>query len=618
MAGLELGEPSADELQAAHSARFRVQITTVRADTVNVPADAADQPSGILDLNGNPIPRSSILAFQGQPSNTNIDSYGTWMNPENTLPNYAGEAKAGRALLLNHDYYSELPVGYSYDSLLQQDTAAPAPALPQRILTGPTDPTTRLFVDYYMYRGLELGSRPNDQIILGIITRTLRDLSVGFLAGRITCNICQMNLMSWDCPHIPLLAYDLDDGTQVICLGRVDDGHLIETSIGFKGATPEAMITKARLVAAAGRLTSAEAAGIATLELRLGRSIVDPSRLQRAWSVSLPTARKETPVMGKAVVPASRTAPVPGKRADATPPADAAASSNSDVEQLVADQAEQEAQALSDQIAAVQAQLDGVNAEISALQNQTDDQGNPVDNADAIAALQQQADGYTAELEALNAELSAVNGTVDATGGTTADAPAADAAPAQGANLARAAATLAQMRGWFGQHVEPVRQLIRTMRGADRDKVRDSAAALVSQLQQVVIEAGGQPVRTAGDGVIWGQLRRAIGAEPSVATVRTLLKDAEAGAEYRRRVIEECVSGRVSVLGAEAAGTAAYRKAIAEWGIADLEAEANGYNAGRSRRWTPGRQVGSGDDVNALQQSGIKVPPGVFGAAQQD
>ena len=174
-------------------------------------------------------------------SSTLIDAYSSHMTL-NTLANFQADAKAGVAFLPGHKHY-ELPFGRSLDA--QIETAME----PER---------TRLVADFYTLPGLTLNSVKTDDLINGIRSGILKDVSIGFHGGESTCDICGRSMWDWDCPHVPGMRYEIkgNDGVMRVVLATyaVDGAHLSEVSSVYDGATPRAEILKAEREAAEGRM----------------------------------------------------------------------------------------------------------------------------------------------------------------------------------------------------------------------------------------------------------------------------------------------------------------------------------------------------------------------------
>lgn len=169
-----------------------------------------------------------------------IDAYYTYMML-NTLTNFMNDAKAGVSFLPGHKHY-ELPFGRSVDAMLE-NTVEP--------------PRTRCVADFYTLPGLKLNEVTTDDLISGIRSGLLKDVSVGFYGGRMICGICGRDFWDWDCPHVPGVQYEIKQDNIVsvkTATFGVDNAHLAEVSAVYNGATPRAEILKAEREASEGRL----------------------------------------------------------------------------------------------------------------------------------------------------------------------------------------------------------------------------------------------------------------------------------------------------------------------------------------------------------------------------
>lgn len=172
-----------------------------------------------------------------------IDSYFTRMLL-NTLGNFRDDARLGVAFLPGHRHY-DLPFGRSLDAILEE-VANP--------------PRTRVAADFYTLPGLRLNQVSTDDLIDGIRSGIVRDVSVGFYGGRFLCDICGRDFFDWDCTHIPGRKYEVDDnGVMRVKLATfgVDNARLAEVSAVYEGATPRAEILKAEREAEVGRIDEA-------------------------------------------------------------------------------------------------------------------------------------------------------------------------------------------------------------------------------------------------------------------------------------------------------------------------------------------------------------------------
>ena len=165
-----------------------------------------------------------LFMWRAEISNDLLDSHFTRM-AESTLRNYAQDAATGVAFLKGHDWRA-LPIGYSIDAAYED-----------------SEGKRRVVADFYTVRGLA----ETDDLIKRMEARILRDVSVGFHGGEMTCDLC--NLGFWDCPHIPGLRYETKEGDLVrteLATFTIEDARLSEVSGVFDGSTPGAMILKAQ------------------------------------------------------------------------------------------------------------------------------------------------------------------------------------------------------------------------------------------------------------------------------------------------------------------------------------------------------------------------------------
>jgi chaperonin cofactor prefoldin len=644
--GRNLGEPTGDELEGAHAPCFRALI----GRSIGTPDP--ELAASLTDVRGNPMSPDDLFVFPAELSNTYADFYGTYMTPD-TLRNYSQDAKEGRALLHSHDLW-DLPIGQSFDGRVVEDTSegvaveeksddgdrsAPAPAVAAPKINGVTGPVTRFFADWYIVRGTGVAKVPNDNIIRGIETRTIRDQSIQFFSRMIRCDICKLNLYGGECPHIPLVEYD-----GRLCLAAVEDGRMIEGSLVSDGATPDAgvLAVKARMVAAAQGLSSAEAQKLTELEARLGKRVLDPRYLANARRIIVPLAatttgaNKSTSSTQSGSGSAGATVlPKPEDRSKVNKEKSTMPKPNKNIARrqldegvddpqlqelvdVVAEGATADAQAIAqqitaieEQIAAKQTQIDGLNQQIEAAGATTDAEGNPVDNTEQIAGLQTQLDAVTVEMEALQrevealqAELAAVNQTATATGGEAQDPPAAGGGEGEGEGGAiqgeatRALAGARQLRSIITKHIAPMRTLARVVGGrraveeSQLQPIIDALQAVLSDLQTLIADMGEEPERTVGDRVIFSALARANGGKPATfADVRSLVQDASAGRTYRKRLMDACVAAQVRALGASNVDEVSYRRMLGPLNIEGLEAEVRRYQAAAQEVFRGGRGV---------------------------
>lgn len=168
-------------------------------------------------------------------SNNRVDAYYTWMMPS-TLANFADDANKGISFLNSHRH-NEFPMGRSLSGRLEQMGEG-----------------QRVVADFYTFPDLNLNGVSTNDFIDGIRGGIISDTSVGFFGGVHWCGICKLNYMSWDCPHMAGMEYDIQGGGKVTCTVGVDGSHLAETSGVYDGATPDATILKTQRMVEAGEL----------------------------------------------------------------------------------------------------------------------------------------------------------------------------------------------------------------------------------------------------------------------------------------------------------------------------------------------------------------------------
>jgi len=182
------------------------------------------------------------FVWRAEISSDRLDAYFTRMN-ERTLRNFAADAGAGVTFLDSHNA-RQLGYGQSITGTFEIDGEI-----------------SRVLSDFYTVPGIRFGSglsyASTDDFIRAVRSRLARDVSVGFYGGDMICDICGNSFYDWrDCPHWPGVEYPVgEQGEQtVLATFEIDDAHLAEVSAVYDGATPEAMIVKARQQAGAGEL----------------------------------------------------------------------------------------------------------------------------------------------------------------------------------------------------------------------------------------------------------------------------------------------------------------------------------------------------------------------------
>jgi hypothetical protein len=203
--------------------------------------------------------------WRSEVSNDRVDSYFTRMH-SSTLKAFARDAKVGSdtrgvAFQYSHEW-RKLGLGHSLDGQFEE--------LGEQDPTGTKEANQRTLVDFYTVPGMRLNAEMGtDDLILGIETGVLEDVSVGFYAGSVKCGICGGDMYQGffggyygkKCNHYPGMVYEdpyVDDkgnatGGKVLATAWIHDGRLSEVSQVYDGACPGAGHLKAQIFAAEGK-----------------------------------------------------------------------------------------------------------------------------------------------------------------------------------------------------------------------------------------------------------------------------------------------------------------------------------------------------------------------------
>lgn len=216
-----------------------------RVGAVETPDEA--QLARINRLALTPLEADQVVAFPVTASTTQLDTYGTRM-ALSSLYNCVQDAIRGLPWMNSHRTggwlgSAELPHGQTFDGALE----------------GEGD-EAQLVEWVYMQRGLTLNGQANDDLIKALSGGTVRSNSIGFSLNPVVapgayflCGLCDLDLFDPDCPHIPLLHYDGE-----LAFAWVENARQVELSMVWRGATPGALVGKARQLAESGRLVRLE------------------------------------------------------------------------------------------------------------------------------------------------------------------------------------------------------------------------------------------------------------------------------------------------------------------------------------------------------------------------
>lgn len=218
------------------------------------------------------LTRDDVFVFPMWISNELQDAYSTRM-ARSSLDNYVSDLTSGRALQLAHGGGMfgggalDMPIGSSFGG---------------ELTTREGYEGLHVLGHYYILRGLNtgLGTMTTDDIEKNIRGGVYRRGSIGFSiapmegrkAGRYICSICRMNILSGDCPHLPGIEYETEDGDKVLCVAEVHGAGMRESSLVPMNAAQGTIVNKAREFAAGGKLSKKNALA---LEYVYGTRVLD-------------------------------------------------------------------------------------------------------------------------------------------------------------------------------------------------------------------------------------------------------------------------------------------------------------------------------------------------------
>lgn len=182
--------------------------------------------------------------FPAEISSDRLDTYYTRM-AVSTLRNFAADANNGVSFQNSH---STTSLGFGRSVVAEYDDAV----------------HPRVTAWIYTLPGLNLNGVNTDDLITGVRSGLVKDVSIGFYQPRFVCDICgRQPLRDMACRHVPGIEYPHTDETsgqtnQRRAFAWVEDARLGEISAVYEGSTPGAAILKANMEAQAGRLTDVQ------------------------------------------------------------------------------------------------------------------------------------------------------------------------------------------------------------------------------------------------------------------------------------------------------------------------------------------------------------------------
>lgn len=132
------------------------------------------------------------------------------------------------AYYLNHDTVSRLPMGALFDAEAVED--GDQLAFRHKV---------------FLPAGYSTGDVTTDDYVRSVQLGMSEDVSVGFIANKFICDLCENDIRSTKCSHWPGMRYNVgteDAPEYKVCTYTVDRARLVEESAAWKGALPGARI----------------------------------------------------------------------------------------------------------------------------------------------------------------------------------------------------------------------------------------------------------------------------------------------------------------------------------------------------------------------------------------
>lgn len=157
----------------------------------------------------------------------------------NLLKKFVKDARRGIPLLMNHNSH-QLPIGRSFDSRLVDE-------YDEDLETSVKSVYGTFYID--LGRNTE-SNMTTDDIVKGIDSGTIFDVSIGFNAKKWECSICGHDIRDYlRCSHIPGRVYEVEGEDNIIrneecyvIVGKDGNGELLELSLVYAGACNRATI----------------------------------------------------------------------------------------------------------------------------------------------------------------------------------------------------------------------------------------------------------------------------------------------------------------------------------------------------------------------------------------
>ncbi|MDF2434912.1 MAG: hypothetical protein JWP44_4543, partial [Mucilaginibacter sp.] len=282
-AGDVLDSYAKDESDEGEGGRAR-QLTYSRVMRIDTRASNAAADEDLLSIAKQRAADPSVFdefppfIFPAEISSNRWDARDTRMMPS-SLKNYAADAAAGVAFLRNHNTYDD-PAGHS---------------LAGTFTGGQGNGLAKARASFFV-----LPDPDNAGYVNKIRSGTVRDVSIGFYDGEWLCTICGKDMNQWmsrdGCPHFLGVTYTprdesgMEKGTPQKARANIENAHLAEVSGVYDGATPGAMIDKARALAGQGELDSRTRE---LVQVRYNIKLPGGSRIHAVPDLGRPTAEED-------------------------------------------------------------------------------------------------------------------------------------------------------------------------------------------------------------------------------------------------------------------------------------------------------------------------------------
>ena len=228
------------------------------------------------------IEHEGVYMFRLTPSTQAFDSYGTRMS-EQSMRTYVLNAIAGTPFMNSHrtgpTWYdptpTELALGHTFDGALVGEAIDETPLLKRKTIPM-TDALEEMGLQLKTWDYVVRGYWPNgknqlgtDDVVLGMETKSIRQLSIGFGSNgpaRVAyiCGLCGLPMGravekedgTYElCNHVPFMR---DKESGLMAFAWVRNAMMYEHSMVWAGATPGAVVNQARRVARTGNLNAEE------------------------------------------------------------------------------------------------------------------------------------------------------------------------------------------------------------------------------------------------------------------------------------------------------------------------------------------------------------------------